>query len=115
MIRIVGIDCQPDAAKDFNKWVEEVHIPMLLRFEGIKSVTRYQIAPGHSHDGLAFRTNEYPNYLTIIEFENEQALEAYDAKFSNSSALQDAQKNHAQLGFERKWRVDYRPLKTWGK
>ena len=44
VINIVGTRCQPDDDAKFNKWYNEVHIPMLLKCKELKGVTRYKIA-----------------------------------------------------------------------
>lgn len=115
VIRLVGIECGPEAAPEFNKWLEEVHIPMLLKCEGIKRITRYELSTAPGERNLVFSTKEYPNYLTIIEFENEEAFEAYKASSLRAETLADAHKTGAKIDFQRKWRVEYKRLRTWSK
>ena len=65
---MVGTNCSPDIEDEFNRWYDEVHVPMLLKFHGISAVTRYQILEANE---------DYPKYLTGYQFESEEAFESY--------------------------------------
>jgi len=38
MINIVSTRCQPKDVEKFNKWYNEVHIPMLLKFKVLREL-----------------------------------------------------------------------------
>ena len=48
-IHIVGTSLKPgtppEVEEEFNKWYNEVHVPMLLTIKGLTGVTRYKIKP----------------------------------------------------------------------
>ena len=54
----------PEQEKEFHYWCNEIHAPDLLKGTGMTSVMRYR-----DRDGKGF--------LTIQEFESEEALEKY--------------------------------------
>jgi uncharacterized protein (TIGR02118 family) len=103
-IQLVGIDCQPEAEDRFNKWYEEVHIPLLLKFPQLKKVTRFRI-PKTAPD--------YPKYLTMMEFDNRDACEAYNSSAELAAAREDSKQTWGGKGYEIKWRVQYEVLKEW--
>ena len=43
VIHIVGMHCRPDQEEKLNKWYNERHIPDLLKFKGVKRITRDRI------------------------------------------------------------------------
>jgi len=106
VINVVGTRCHPDDEARFNKWYDEVHIPMLLKFKGMKKVTRFK---------AAYEPKEYPKYLTIYEFDSKKDFEA----FQNSPELAAARAEMAETWkarpFEMTWRVQFESLKTWKK
>ena len=106
IIRLVATQCQPEVEEKFNKWYDEVHIPLLFKFEGMKRVTRYKIVN---------KTEEYPSYLAIYEFESRQAYEEYQTSPELAAGRAEMNETWQGGGFEIKWRVQYETMKTWGK
>jgi len=104
IIHIVAIQCPPETDVKFNKWYNEIHIPMLLKFKGLKEVTRYKIIK---------KTEEYPRYLTIYKFESQNAYEAYETSPELAAALEETRETWKEKGYERKWREQYEVMKTW--
>lgn len=73
---IVTTKCQPKDEVNFNKWYNEIHVPMLMKFKKLNSVTRYKSGGG-------------PNtYIAIYEFNSLQDLK----EFEKSPELVAAQK-----------------------
>lgn len=103
---MVASECKPEAEEKYNKWYDEVHIPMLLKFKGLKEVIRYR---------LVGETGAFPKYLTVYKFESPEAYEAYGTSPERSAAMDELATTWKQGGFEVKWRVVYEPLKTWKK
>ena len=77
ILNIIQTECKPENDAKFNKWYNEVHIPMLMKFKGVKKVTRYRLI-----DEKANR----PQYLAVYEFDNMKDF----AEFPKSKAFQDA-------------------------
>ena len=43
VIHVVATECQPELEEKNNRWCDEVHNPMLMKFEGLKEITRYKV------------------------------------------------------------------------
>jgi len=106
VINILGAQCPPEVAERLNKWLGEVHFPMLLRFKGLNRISHYQKTEDN---------NEYPNYLTVFEFDNQQAFEAYEVSPELAEARKDSRETWPNGAGEIKWRVQYKCLGTWQK
>ncbi len=104
VINILGTRCRPEDEEKFNKWYEEVHIPLLLRFKGLRAVTRYKITG---------EAEEYPKYLTIYKFDSQEAYQAYETSPELAAAREEMRETWKEGGFEIKWRVQYESMKTW--
>ena len=46
VVYIVGICCKPEQEAKFNKWYDEVYIPMLFKYAGMAEVRRWKLASG---------------------------------------------------------------------
>jgi len=106
VINVVATECQPEVEEKFNKWYDEIHIPLLFKFKGMRRVTRYKILK---------ETEEYPSYLAIYEFESRQAFEEYVNSPELAAGRAEMNETWKGGGFEIKWRVQYETMKTWGK
>jgi len=60
IINIVATECKPENDAQFNKWYDEVHIPMLMKYKGIKKVTRYKVIENEGK----------PRYLAVYEYDS---------------------------------------------
>jgi uncharacterized protein (TIGR02118 family) len=80
VINIIETECQPKDAEKFNKWYNEVHIPMLLKAKGCTGVTRYQIEvePGKS-----------PRFFAIYKYKSAKDLEAFQKDPQTAAAIKD--------------------------
>lgn len=106
VINVVATQCQPEVEGKFNKWYDEVHIPILFKFKGMKKVTRYKIVK---------ETEEYPSYLAIYEFESRKAYEEYAKSPELAAGRAEMEETWKEGGFEIKWRVQYEAMKIWEK
>ena len=107
ILYIVATETTPDKEDKFNKWYDEVHIPMLLGYTGIKKATRYKIVNDMGEDkGQA-------TYLACYEFENEEAFEGYLTSPALAAALNDTDETWKEGGFTKTWRAAYQPIQSW--
>ena len=104
IIHVVASQCQPEVEEKFNKWYDDIHVPMLMKFKGIKEVTRYE---------RVYETEEYPKYLAIYKFESQDSFEVYGTSPELAAAREEMKETWKEGGFEVKWRVQYKPMKTW--
>ena len=122
---LVGTQCAPEIEEEFNQWYNETHIPMLLKSDLLKGVTRYKRAPitleFKEIDGAAryevapLVEGEDPAYLAIYEFKDRQAFEAFASGPENIAAAEDRKQMWGGKGFETKWRLIYEPIESWHK
>jgi antibiotic biosynthesis monooxygenase (ABM) superfamily enzyme len=95
-INLVGTKCRPDQETKYNKWYDEIHIPMLLKFKGLKAVTRYKLA--------ADDKNASP-YISIFQFESKEALDAYNKSPELAAAREEMKQSWPDVGC---WEVTQR-------
>lgn len=104
LINVVGTRCHPDDEARFNKWYDEVHIPLLFKFKGMKKVTRFK---------AAYEPKEYPKYLTIYEFDSKADFEAFSKSPELAAARAEMAETWKERPFEMVWRVQFEALRTW--
>ena len=106
VINIMGTQPHPEDDEKFNQWYNETHIPLILKFKGIKGATRYRRV-GDNED--------YPKYLAIDKFESIEALQAYTSSPEFAAAMAEKNETWKDRDFEIKWRVQYEPIESWGE
>lgn len=114
VVHLVGTQCRPDAEDKFNQWYNEVHIPMLLKFKGLKGVTRYK---------RIGQAGEYPEYLTVYQFDSKADFDTYEKSSPEVAAAREDTRRTWQVSgshpakgegaFEVKWRIQYKIIKSW--
>ena len=92
LIWIVGIQCRTEDEVKFNAWYDDVHVPMLLKGDCVKRVTRFKLADETYHVGAT--TQVCPNYLTIYEFENRERFDSWMTGQARAEAARAAQGAH---------------------
>ena len=106
VIHVVATQCKPEVEEEFNKWYDEVHVPLLFKFRGMKKVTRFKILKD---------TGEYPKYLAIYEFESRKDYEEYAASPELAAGQKEVAETWKESVFDIKWRVQYEAMKIWQK
>ena len=104
IINIVATQCRPEDEEKFNKWYDEVHVPMLLKFRGLREVIRCKII--NETEGLT-------NYLALYQFESQKAFAEYESSPELAAATAERKETWGEEGFSRKWRAQYEIVKTW--
>jgi hypothetical protein len=105
VIHLVGNRCRPDVEDKLNRWMDEIHIPMLMKFRGLKSATRFKrLYPG----------DEYPLYITQFVFESKEAFEAYEKSPELAVAMEETKQFWKPGERERTWRVQYQVISKHG-
>jgi len=104
VILIVGTRCTPEKEEKFQRWYNEIHIPLLFKFPGMTGVKRWK---------LLAEGDEYPQYLAIYEFESQSAYEKFLNSPEREAATQEMNETWKEGKFEVVWRVQYGVLNTW--
>jgi hypothetical protein len=111
VINIAGTNCPPAGDKEFNKWYDEFHIPVNMKFKGLMESTRYKLV--RFTDTAAVK--DYPLYLTPYKFKDMKTW----AEWNVSPELTEASKGiidlFSRIGVKLLWRVQYESMQTWGK
>ncbi len=105
VINIVATRCKPEEEARFNRWYNETHIPMLMKFKGMKVVSRYKIVS---------ESPDYPTYLAVYQFESRKAFQDFE-KSKELTAAREETKVSWPAGLDVRWRVQYELLKSWSK
>ena len=116
LIHVTISKCSPEVEEEHNAWRDDTHIPMLLEFKGLKGVANYKLitetqpyVPGSVVDA----SGGYSEYLLILEFDNRQDFEAYEASPELAAAIKEA-RTHDWRGLqEKKRRAQYELVKAW--
>jgi hypothetical protein len=66
-VNLITTKCRLQDEERLLKWWTEIHIPLLLKFKGLKSVTRYKMVTDDKSAGY---------YLAAQEFGSKEDLEA---------------------------------------
>ena len=73
---------------EFNRWYDEVHVPMVLQFNGMVSARRYKAILGEEkYQYIAmYELKDEATFHKLMESDHLKALRAdYDAKFGTVS------------------------------
>lgn len=109
----VASDCAPGLDEKFNRWFDEVHIPLLLKFKKLKNVSRYRLTELRGEVVSRYKPAEnWPKYLTIYEFEDLQAVEEYLTSAELEAAREEMQQSWKAGEVEVKWRAHYEHIST---
>ncbi len=111
LIWMVGIQCRAEDEAKFNTWYDDIHVPMLLKGDFVKKVTRFQLAAETYHVGPT--TEVCPKYLTIYEFENQDRFDAWMNSPARSEAGDDKTKTWSENPYEVKWATRYDLVNAW--
>jgi uncharacterized protein (TIGR02118 family) len=66
VINVVTTQCQPQDEARFNKWYNEVHIPMLMKYKGVKAVARYKVID-----------SKVPQFVAVYHFDSLPDFKAF--------------------------------------
>ena len=119
VIHVVGLEYRPEAEEEFNRWFDDVHVPMMLKCPGVIGITRYELVTEggvQSHDLKDKGAEvEYPKALAIMEFESVEAVQRYESSPERAEALEETKETWKDGGMSVKWRVQYQTVDTWRK
>lgn len=98
--------CNSSNEEKFNRWYDEVHVPLLLKFPGLRSVSRLRMLG--DDEG-------YPGYLAIYTFADKEAFEAYGRSPEKAAADKERTETWGENVYETTWRAAYEWLRSWGE
>ncbi len=104
VINIVATECAPENDAKFNKWYNEVHIPMLMKYKGIKKVTRYRFIEENA---------PRPKFLAVYEYDSRKDLDGLTQSAEFQAAIAEMQETWKDVKIDIIWAVSGEPIKTW--
>jgi len=104
VVQVVASACAPGKEAAFEKWYTEVHVPMLMEYEGVRQAGRYRLMG--DADGA-------PKFLAFYEFESYEALEGFGKSDVLAAALKDLEERKEEIGFTMVWAAPYELIKSW--
>jgi len=89
----------------YNIWYEETHVPLCLKFKGLRSVFRYKIYDNQS---------AYPQYLMVYRFTSKDAFLEFDKPSPElAEAHRELDETWKDGGWDLEWRVQYEEIRYW--
>lgn len=104
ILNIVATECSAENEARFNKWYNEVHVPMLFKFKDLKKVGRYR---------LTGESKGQTKYLAIYRYESKEALDAFFKSPEFAAAIEEMQGSWKDGEIDVKWTATYEPIQTW--
>ncbi len=104
VLQIVATSCKADMEDKFNQWYNDIHIPMLMKYDGLKKASRYQ---------LMGESNDHSKYLAFYEYENEKAQTDFSISPEFAAAMEEMQGSWKDGGIDVKWMANYKLIKAW--
>ncbi|MBN1188299.1 MAG: EthD family reductase [Dehalococcoidales bacterium] len=84
LLSIIETECQSKDAEEFNRWYNDVHIPMLLKSPGVSGVSRFEIA---------VEAGQPPRFMAVYKFNSEKDIEEFQKSPQTSEAIKDFNDN----------------------
>jgi uncharacterized protein (TIGR02118 family) len=106
ILNIVATECAPEKDAKFNKWYNEVHIPIFFKYKGLKKITRYKTIEAQGAK---------PKYIAIYEYDTKEDLNGMFASPEFKAAREEMQETWKGQMFDVKWAISCEPIKTWEK
>ena len=103
LVQIVASESSPEKEAEYDAWYTDVHIPMLFGYEGMKKVSRYR---------LVGENEEVSRYLTIYEFESQEAMDNFSKSSDFKAAIEDYENKKDPLDFKLRWAAAYECTKS---
>lgn len=104
IIQIVASESTPEKEAGFNEWYNDIHLPMLFGYKGLKQASRYQRMGDDEQSA---------KHLAIYEFETKEAMTAFPDSAEFAEAIMDFENNKETVGFTMKWVASYELLKSY--
>ena len=103
MLNIITTQCSPRDEARFNRWYNEVHIPMLMKYKGVKGVARYKVTS---------EKTEKPQYIAIYRFNSQKDFEDFGKSPEFAAAIEEMKQSWPQ-GIEIISRTQHELIQEW--
>ncbi len=103
---LVGTRCAPELDAEFNKWYDEVHIPMVMKGGHISAMTRYKLSGEVESD-------QSP-YLAAYEFKDVATFKTWLASDALAAARAEMKETWGDRDIGITARAFYEPVSHFG-
>ncbi|HEX7474695.1 MAG TPA: EthD family reductase [Dehalococcoidales bacterium] len=103
IVNIVTTQCLAQDESRFNKWYNEVHIPMLMKYKGVKAVARYKTTSEKS---------EKPMFIAVYKFNSAKDFENFGKSPEFAAAIAEMKQSWPQ-GIEIVGRAQHELIQEW--
>ena len=104
VLQIVATEPKPGTEAKFNKWYNEEHIPLAIKFKGMQKISRYKVQG---------ENKQFPTYLAFYYFESKEAADAYGPSPEFAAVRKNKEETWKDDAYDMKWNVRYELIKTW--
>ena len=104
IVNVVMTKCKPEDEAKFNKWYDEVHIPMLMKSKKLLRTARYKV----------LETGKQPSFMAIYDFASLKDFEDFGKGPEMEAAKKDMQEVWGQR-VELTSRVQYELIREFKK
>jgi Domain of unknown function (DUF4286) len=104
VINLVMVDCRAELDAKYNEWYDKVHIPMCLKYAGMRRVTRYRLLSGPS---------AHARYLTVYEFQDQSAMDAFPKTPECIAAMQEMKQSWKDGDFTISLAAQYETIRVF--
>ena len=116
VIHVVVTQCSPEVEEEYNAWMDDTHVPMLLEFKGLKGVAKYKlVSETHPYvpGSLVDAPGGYSEHMLILEFASRQDFEAYETSPELAAALEESRTHDWRGLHEKSRRAQYEFVRSW--
>ena len=103
---LVGTRCAPELDAEFQKWYDQVHIPMLTKGGHIISVRRFKLS--------SVTESDQSPYLAVYEFKDAATFKSWLAGDVLAEARKEMKQTWGGRDMEILARAFYEPVSQWG-
>jgi hypothetical protein len=103
LINIIGVKCRPEQEAKFNNWYNNVHIPMLMQYEGLKGAERYHTLAENP---------DYPNLIAFYKYNKLKDMEKQATEPFYAAVAADIKATWPE-GRDIRWRATYFEHRRW--
>ncbi len=104
LLNIIVTECPLKIAEKFNKWYNEVHVPMLMKYKGIKKTTRYKVMD---------EGKDKAQFIAIYEYDSKEDMAGLNASPEFKAAIEEMQETWKGQMFDIKMAFNCDPIKAW--
>ncbi len=106
VINIAATEFRPELEERINHWYNESHIPMFLKYQGVKRVSRSKRISGDK---------TLPQYIAVFEFEDKETMQDYLNSPERAKALEGTKETWKDNDIKVIGITQYELIQSWDR